>query len=56
MVMSSWTRHQAECIIKESCKVWAEKAISVANWMNDHGAMKDVLMERYSRIIWKDQE
>lgn len=39
----------------ERCKVWAEKAFSVANFIGDQGAMRDMLMKRYSGLTWTRQ-
>ena len=33
-------------------KVWAEKALSLTEWVEDGGNLKSSLMEKYSQLVW----
>lgn len=32
------------------CKVWAEKAMTVAQWLEDNGHLRDLLMRKFSAL------
>ena len=32
------------------CKVWAEKAMIVAQWLEDEGQLRDLLMGKFSTL------
>ena len=34
----------------KSCKKWAEQAFILAQWLDDGGALRDVLMEKYASL------
>jgi hypothetical protein len=36
------------------CRMWAEKAISLAQWAEDGGALRELLMKKFSGLVWKD--
>jgi hypothetical protein len=38
----------------EKCKVWAEKAFVLAQWLDDKGALRDDMMERYASLQLKE--
>ncbi|KAF2745815.1 SPO22-domain-containing protein [Sporormia fimetaria CBS 119925] len=51
--------HAVDYYVQENdakCKQWAEKAITLAQWAEDGGALRKLLMERYSGLMWKDGE
>lgn len=33
-----------------NCKLWAEKAILIAQWLEDAGRLRDTLMEKYATL------
>ncbi|KAF3046826.1 hypothetical protein E8E11_007311 [Didymella keratinophila] len=33
-----------------NCKLWAEKAMTVAQWLEDGGQLRDILMEKYAAL------
>jgi hypothetical protein len=33
-----------------NCKLWAEKAITVAQWLEDGGQLRDTLMEKFAAL------
>jgi len=35
-----------------NCKLWAEKALSLAAVAEDRGALRDLLFEKYSGLAW----
>jgi hypothetical protein len=36
------------------CRMWAEKAISLAQWAEDGGVLCELLRKKYSGLVWKD--
>ncbi|KAF2017110.1 SPO22-domain-containing protein [Aaosphaeria arxii CBS 175.79] len=36
------------------CKKWAEKALSLAQWSDDNGSLRAMLMERFSGLTWEN--
>lgn len=32
------------------CKIWAEKAMTVAQWLDDDGQLRDLLMGKFSAL------
>jgi hypothetical protein len=38
----------------KKCKEWAQKALTLAQWAEDKGALKEVLMEKFSGLTWAD--
>jgi hypothetical protein len=36
----------------EKCKLWAEKSFVIAQWLDDGGAVRNLLMERFSGLQW----
>lgn len=34
----------------ESCKKWANQAFTLAQWLEDGGALRDVLMEKFATL------
>lgn len=34
------------------CQEWGQKAMTLAQWAEDGGALKDVLMEKFSGLTW----
>jgi hypothetical protein len=36
-------------------KIWAEKALSLTEWVEDGGGLKDSLMEKYSALVWSKE-
>lgn len=39
----------------EKCRVWAEKGIQLAQWAEDCGQLRDLLMEKYSGLVWQEE-
>lgn len=39
--------------VDPKAKAWAEKALSLTEWAEDGGQLKDALTERYSKLVWK---
>jgi hypothetical protein len=33
-----------------NCTLWAEKAMTVAQWLEDDGQLRDTLMEKYAAL------
>lgn len=49
--------HAVDYYLQENdaqCKVWAETALNVAQWVEDGGALKGLLMEKYSGLVWSE--
>jgi hypothetical protein len=49
--------HGVDCFLQENdgqCKVWAEKAFILAQWLDDEGALRDLLMEKYASLKLRD--
>ncbi|KAF2689190.1 SPO22-domain-containing protein [Lentithecium fluviatile CBS 122367] len=38
----------------EKCQEWAEKALTLAQWAEDDGALKDLLVDKFSGLTWED--
>ncbi|KAF1852174.1 SPO22-domain-containing protein [Cucurbitaria berberidis CBS 394.84] len=36
----------------DKCKTWAEKSFIIAQWLEDDGALRDLLMEKFSALQW----
>jgi hypothetical protein len=39
---------------ESACQEWAHKAMTLAQWAEDGGALKDVLVEKFSNLTWGD--
>lgn len=37
------------------CKIWAEKSFIIAQWLEDDGALRNLLMEKYASLNWDDK-
>jgi hypothetical protein len=35
-----------------ACQEWAHKAMTLAQWAKDGGALKDVLVKKFSSLTW----
>ncbi|KAH8730487.1 meiosis protein SPO22/ZIP4 like-domain-containing protein [Phaeosphaeriaceae sp. PMI808] len=49
--------HAVDCFLQdndEKCKQWAENAFILAQWLEDGGALRDVLMEKYASLKLQD--
>lgn len=40
----------------EMCRKWAEKAMSLAEWTENDDGLSTVLMEKYKRLSWDNEE
>jgi hypothetical protein len=38
----------------ELCKRWAEQAFTIAQWLEDGGRLRDLLMEKYASLKLQD--
>ncbi|PSN68963.1 SPO22-domain-containing protein [Corynespora cassiicola Philippines] len=50
--------HAIDCYLggtDEKCKLWAEKAINLAQWADDKHQLRDLLMGRFSELAWHDE-
>ncbi|KAF2712150.1 SPO22-domain-containing protein [Pleomassaria siparia CBS 279.74] len=36
-------------------KTWAEKALKLTDWIDDDGEMKGILVEKHTKLQWKDE-
>jgi hypothetical protein len=39
----------------EKAKIWAEKAMSLTEWVEDGGGLKESLMKKYSALVWSKE-
>lgn len=39
----------------DKCKMWAEKSFVIAQWLEDDGAVRDLLMEKFSGLRWDNK-
>lgn len=39
----------------DKCKMWAEKSFVIAQWLEDDGAVRDLLMEKFSALRWDNK-
>lgn len=39
----------------EKCKLWAEKALTLADWGEDDNKLRDALMNKYKGLTWDDE-
>ncbi|KAF2659423.1 SPO22-domain-containing protein [Lophiostoma macrostomum CBS 122681] len=37
----------------EQCKTWAEKAMALAQWAEDGGKLRGLLMQKYGGLVWQ---
>ncbi|KAF2872932.1 meiosis protein SPO22/ZIP4 like-domain-containing protein [Massariosphaeria phaeospora] len=47
--------HAVDYYVQENdakCKLWAEKALNLAQWTEQGNQLRDLLMEKYSRLTW----
>jgi predicted dinucleotide-binding enzyme len=47
--------HAVDYYVQENdalCQEWAQKAMTLAQWAEDGGALRDVLMEKFSGLTW----
>lgn len=47
--------HAVDYYVQENddrCRVWAEKALTLAEWADDGGRLKNVLVEKYKGLVW----
>jgi hypothetical protein len=47
--------HAVDYYVQENdnlCRVWAEKALTLAEWAEDGGRLKNVLVEKYKGLVW----
>ena len=50
--------HAVDYYVQENddlCRMWAEKALTLADWAEDGGGLKNVLMEKYKGLTWGDE-
>ncbi|KAJ4356283.1 sporulation-specific protein 22 [Didymosphaeria variabile] len=40
----------------EKCKLWAEKALMLADWGEDGNRLRDALMDKYKGLTWDDED
>jgi hypothetical protein len=38
----------------DQCKIWAEKAMGLAQWAEDGGKLRDLLMQKYGGLVWQE--
>jgi hypothetical protein len=38
----------------DKCKLWAEKALTLADWAESDNGLKGALMEKYMGLTWDD--
>jgi hypothetical protein len=40
----------------DKCKIWAEKGIGISQWAEDGGRLRGQLMEKYSGLVWSEND